>query len=428
MTVPERYRGPALRNRIALIAESYARPLGRPLVAPGGDVVEALWAAPEAVVAHGTEADPAFFFANRAALLAFAADLDRFIGMPSRLSAEAPERSERQALLDRVSRDGFIADYAGVRVTLSGRRFRIADAAVWNLIDAQGRVHGQAAAFAPPVSEAEAEVAAYVARIEASARRIETPCAGGTMVWRAWGEGEPLVLTHGAQGDWAHWIRNVETLARTRLVLAADLPGHGDSALPAASDQRDISAVLAEGLPRIVGERAVDCVGFSFGGVALAHFAAYHPRQVRRLVLVGCGGLDTPLGAVRVGRVKGLTGEARQEALKANLLGLMLDDPDSADALARHLLVTMARKARLEGAAALVLPDRLLRILPEVRVPVDAIWGERDRPHPDPARQEAAIRRSHPSCDLRVIAGAGHWAMYERPEAFEAALLDLLRR
>ena len=150
MTVPELYRSPALGDRIALIAESFARLLGRPLVAPDGDVVEALWTAPEAVVAHGTEADPAFFFANRAALALFEADLDRFLGMPSRLSAEAPERGERQALLDRVSRDGFIADYAGVRVTLSGRRFAIADAAVWNLIDADGRVHGQAAAFAPP--------------------------------------------------------------------------------------------------------------------------------------------------------------------------------------------------------------------------------------------------------------------------------------
>ena len=37
------------------------------------------------------------------------------------------------------------------------------------------------------------------------------------------------------------------------------------------------------------------------------------------------------------------------------------------------------------------------------------------------------IRRTHPNCDFRVIAGAGHWAMYERPEAFNAALLDMLK-
>jgi len=99
------------------------------------------------VVAHGTEADPLFFFANRAALARFAMTADQFIGMPSRLSAEAPLRDERQALLERVTRDGFIADYAGVRIAADGTRFRIAAATVWNLVDPDGSVHGQAAAF-----------------------------------------------------------------------------------------------------------------------------------------------------------------------------------------------------------------------------------------------------------------------------------------
>lgn len=136
--------------RIALIAESYARLLGRDLVTPATDVVAAVWNAPLAVVAHGTEADPLFFFANRAALGAFDADLAQFIGLPSRLSAEAPLREERQALLDRVSRDGFIDDYRGIRISLAGRRFEIRNAVVWNLVDGLGQRHGQAACFALP--------------------------------------------------------------------------------------------------------------------------------------------------------------------------------------------------------------------------------------------------------------------------------------
>jgi pimeloyl-ACP methyl ester carboxylesterase len=95
--------------------------------------------------------------------------------------------------------------------------------------------------------------------------------------------------------------------------------------------------------------------------------------------------------------------------------------------LAQHLLVTNARKARLQ-VPDLVIPDRLLRILPEIKVPVDAIWGEFDRPHPDPAVQEAVLRRFQPDLDFRVIADAGHWAMYERPEQFDAALLAMLAR
>lgn len=141
------YHNPATATRIALVAESFARLLGRPLVAQGADPVRVLWEAPAVIVAHGTEPDPLFFFANRTALARFEATPDQFLGMPSRLSAEAPLREERQALLDRVSRDGFIADYAGVRVTLNGRRFRIEQAVVWNLRDAAGAIHGQAACF-----------------------------------------------------------------------------------------------------------------------------------------------------------------------------------------------------------------------------------------------------------------------------------------
>jgi len=146
--LPEIYRDSATAARIVLVAESFERLLGRRLVEPGPDPAAALWTAPLAVVAHGTEADPLFFFANRAALRAFEARIDQFIGMPSRLSAEAPDRAERQALLDRVTSHGFIDDYAGTRVTLAGRHFRIENAAVWNLVDAEGQVHGQAAAFA----------------------------------------------------------------------------------------------------------------------------------------------------------------------------------------------------------------------------------------------------------------------------------------
>lgn len=145
--VPPQFREPAAQARIALIAESFARLTGRLLVAATDDLAGALWHAPLAVVAHGTEADPLFYFGNARALAAFGARLEQFIGMPSRLSAEAPDRAERQALLDRVSARGFIDDYAGMRVRLNGERFRIEGATVWNLIDAAGVRHGQAAAF-----------------------------------------------------------------------------------------------------------------------------------------------------------------------------------------------------------------------------------------------------------------------------------------
>lgn len=271
--------------------------------------------------------------------------------------------------------------------------------------------------------------AALVADFEARARRVDTPCGGGTMAWRIWGEGPPVVLGHGATGAWSHWIANIDALARHHMVIAADLPGHGDSAMPAEETHAALAAPLAEGLRQVLPDGLpVDLVGFSFGGVIFSHLAALHPGIARRVILVGCGGLDTPHGHVDLKPARGLRGEERQAVLRHNLLGLMLHAPESVDALALHLLERNARAARLASAPTLVLPDRLAAVLPRIAQPVDAIWGEHDRPHPDPAAQEAVIRRTHPGTDFRVIAEAGHWAMYERPEAFNAALLDMLGR
>ena len=278
----------------------------------------------------------------------------------------------------------------------------------------------------------EQDPAALVAAVEARGRRIDTPCGDGTMAWRVWGDGHhdrpPVVLGHGAQGAWSHWIRTIDALAEHFTVIAADLPGQGDSAVPATHDHPGISSAIAAGLRSIVGEgKRVDLVGFSFGGVAFSYCAALFPQVARRVILVGCGGLDTPHGHIDLRRVAGLKGEERRARLKANLLGLMLHHPDSVDELAMHLLMTNARKARLT-APELVVPDMLVKVLPDIRVPVDALWGEFDRPHPDPARQAAVIRSIQPDTDFRVIADAGHWAMYERAAAFNAELIDLLRQ
>jgi hypothetical protein len=137
----------------ALIAESFLRLLGRRLVHPAEagsnaeGIEEAIWTAPCVIVAHGTEPDPIFFYGNRRALELFEATWAQFTAMPSRLSAEPLLRDERERLLARVREHGYIDDYSGIRVSLTGRRFRIERAIVWNLIDEQGARHGQAAMF-----------------------------------------------------------------------------------------------------------------------------------------------------------------------------------------------------------------------------------------------------------------------------------------
>ncbi|WP_105006125.1 MEKHLA domain-containing protein [Rhizobium leguminosarum] len=73
---------------------------------------------------------------------------NEFTTLPSRLSAEASERSEQQRLLDAVASNGYIANYRGLRVRKSGTGFWMKDGLVWRLVDEHRNYRGQATRFA----------------------------------------------------------------------------------------------------------------------------------------------------------------------------------------------------------------------------------------------------------------------------------------
>lgn len=108
---------------------------------------ETLFHAPFVVLSHNADLDPILTYGNRTALELFELSWAELIQMPSRLTAEAPNRAERARLLAEVAAQGFIDDYSGVRISRTGRRFRIERATVWNLSDEAGRGCGQAATF-----------------------------------------------------------------------------------------------------------------------------------------------------------------------------------------------------------------------------------------------------------------------------------------
>ena len=142
-------------EHVLLLGSSFRRLLGFDLlpnvnaeVVGDREFAEALFETPAVVVSHGVEDDPVFNYGNRAALELFEMDWDGFTELPSRHSAEPLNREERARLLDAVTRDGYIDDYSGVRISSTGRRFLIPKAIVWNVIDDGGVYRGQAATFA----------------------------------------------------------------------------------------------------------------------------------------------------------------------------------------------------------------------------------------------------------------------------------------
>jgi hypothetical protein len=69
---------------------------------------------------------------------------EKFIQLPSRLSAETDSQKERDRILKKVSENGYVDNYTGIRISNKGKRFQIKNAIVWNVID-QDRHYGQAA-------------------------------------------------------------------------------------------------------------------------------------------------------------------------------------------------------------------------------------------------------------------------------------------
>ncbi len=272
--------------------------------------------------------------------------------------------------------------------------------------------------------------AATLRGLDAEARRTELPCGDGRMIWRSWGDGPALVLLHGGAGSWQHWVRTVPAFGRNHRVLAPDLPGLGESAdPPAPPDMATISAIVAEGIDRLLGPRAsYDLVGFSFGASVGGHVAALHGQRVRSLTLVGAGGLGRPRTPMVLERVRDKTGEALAQAHRTNLERIMIADPARIDALAIAIQDWNARHARFDSPA--LIGKRPLAVsLPQVRVPVNAIWGERDQLAYDTLQDRvAALRALCPALELRIIPVAGHWVAYEFADTFNATLTEMLRR
>lgn len=267
----------------------------------------------------------------------------------------------------------------------------------------------------------------FVEGIAAEAQRVETPCGDGTMVWRRWGSGPPLVLLHGGYGSWTHWVRNVLPLSRQFRVIAPDLPGLGDSATPPEPwSAAGLAAIIAQGLDIVVphGER-VHLAGFSFGGVIGGNVAAQLGDQVVGFTVVGSNGLGLERSPTPLRRVAPDADQAEEFAThRYNLNQLMIADPDKIDELALYLQKTNHARARMRSRR-FSRSGALVEALPRITARLDGIWGERDAtavPHLD---ERARILRSfQPKARFAVVPGAGHWVPYEAAERFNALIAE----
>ena len=137
-------------QHVEALIRSYCRWTGRHLVdpeLPPAACARTIFEAPFAILSHGIGPDPVFNYANATALTLFETSWEQLLRTPSRESAEAMDQASRQALFSRVAQQGYVDDYVGIRVSASGRRFRIQRSTIWQVIEVSGKHLGEAATF-----------------------------------------------------------------------------------------------------------------------------------------------------------------------------------------------------------------------------------------------------------------------------------------
>jgi 2-hydroxy-6-oxonona-2,4-dienedioate hydrolase len=289
-----------------------------------------------------------------------------------------------------------------------------------------------------------------ISSVSARSKLIEQTNAWGKVVWHVWGDetwtvqnakstiggttydvdtrhqAKPLVLLHGGSGSWTHWVRNVEHFAQTRPVWALDIPGFGDSDLPVGvTDADGLVPYMAEILTETFRGVAVDVIGFSFGGMTAGLVAAQYPELIRQLILVGAPGLglfgkELPMR----GMTPNMDETAKCNVHRHNLKTMMFAHAESVTSEVIDLQQANVSRDRLRRRR-IARSDVLVQAQTSWTCAVHGIWGELDALYQGTLLQVPVVLPRMAS--FTVVPDAGHWVMFERPEAFHAAVEMLLR-
>jgi 3-oxoadipate enol-lactonase len=250
---------------------------------------------------------------------------------------------------------------------------------------------------------------------------------GGRLHYEIEGDGQTVVLLHAVGLDLTCWEAQVQVLAPRFRVLAVDLRGHGRSDVPPPPYTLEGFAEDVHGLLDALGIAPAHVVGLSLGGMVAQLLALDHPKAVRSLVLADTNSTLSP--EARPAMVE------RGEAAKRGGMAAVVDSTLArwftpgflgAEVVARcrERLLTDDVQAWAASWRAISELDTEPR-LKEVRVPTLVITGEADAAAPVARAQ--AMAGLIPGARLEIVPGAPHMAPLERPDLFNAAVLEFLQ-
>jgi len=247
------------------------------------------------------------------------------------------------------------------------------------------------------------------------------------------GEGPTTIfLFHGGYGSKEYWRHEVETLAQAGYrVIAWDAPGYGVSPLPEIYEISSLAETAASFVMALGGERNV-LVGHSMGGIIAPKVAELTPKLVHAVVI------SASLASLKQGgeaferefiekRVPPLRKVATLAEAAMPLLRSMFH-PESKGPLV-DLVLDVAGKTPSETFIQAMLAITRYDGEPVVRklaVPTLVIGGRKD-----PVAQAALVEELAgmiPGAELRIFEKSGHYPFAEEPDAFNATLLDFIKR
>ena len=235
------------------------------------------------------------------------------------------------------------------------------------------------------------------------------------------GAGPPLLLLHGWAGSTRAFAPLLPALTPSFAVCAVDFPGCGSSSLPAAPWGVCEYVRCVRELMRRLGIGQAHVLGHSHGGRVAIALASESPELVDHLVLVDSAGIRAPR-TLRL-RSRGLVARSARRLLSHPLAG-----QTGRRALARVYswlgMSDYASAGPLRATLVRIVNEDLSGLLPQISAPTLVVWGAQDRETPLWMGRQMA--RTIPGAEFLLLERAGHFSYLERPEAFQARLLDFL--
>jgi 3-oxoadipate enol-lactonase len=251
-------------------------------------------------------------------------------------------------------------------------------------------------------------------------------------MWRmTFGDGEPVVLLHGATGSpESYWAPQIPVLSERFKVILMQYPGYGAQEDDGAQFSIPGTARALNVLLDELGLETVNLVGLSLGGAVSLQFALTYPGRVRRMVLA-----DT-LSGVRTQRFRRFLEHALIGAIEHGGPDLMYDINLIFAFSERYLEENQAEleagkagwrsidvrryTAMLRAILEWSIDDRLH----EIQTPALVLWGSEDIELPRVYSERIAAALPH--AVMSVIEGSGHKSCSDMPDQFNKAVLAFL--